>query len=224
MKKINSSLSFLVFALFFGIFLNNSCTHDDDITTLIPPSTFEYGDDVVSTSDGFNFDKTHSSTRWETAYLGSSALLTGRFNSFAFTAEFDQQDLENSSINGSVVLSTVNTGEPGRDAGCLLGTFGTADSDEATFASTSITEDGDGAYIIKGDLTFHGVTSEVTGTLKYVGTTTFDENSGINGAPLKVAGLIVTFEMNAKTVFNIESGSIADRVVVIASGQFKQPI
>jgi polyisoprenoid-binding protein YceI len=223
MKKLSFSFRFIILSIFLGVFLINSCTHDDDDIILIDPSTFEYGEDVVSNTDGFNFDKSHSSVRWETAYLGTAALLTGRFNSFAFTTEFDQNDLEGSSVTGSVTLSTVNTGEPGRDAGCLLNTFATAVSDEASFASTSITEDGKGAYIIKGDLTFHGVTSEVAGTLEYVGTEFFDVDSGINGAPLSVAGIIITFEMNAKTIFGIESGSIADRVVVIASGQFKKP-
>ena len=224
MNKKSFSLRFLILSIFLSVFLINSCTHDDDPIGLIDPSTFEYGEDVVSTSDGFNFDKTHSSVRWESAYLGSSALLTGRFNTFAFTTEFDQLDLEGSSVTGSVTLSTVNTGEPGRDAGCLLGTFGTDISDEASFASTSITEDGQGAYIIKGDLTFHGVTSEVSGTLEYAGTEFHDVDSGIFGAPLNVAGIVITFEMNAISVFGIESGNIADRVVVIASGQFKKPL
>ena len=224
MKKLSFSLRFIILSIFLSVFLINSCTHDDEDLALIDPSTFEYGEDIVSTSDGFNFDKTHSSVRWESAYLGSSALLTGRFNTFAFTAEFDQKDLEGSSVTGSVTLSTVNTGEPGRDAGCLLGTFGTDVSDEASFASTSITEDGEGGYIIKGDLTFHGITSEVTGTLEYIGTEFYDVDSGIFGAPLNVAGIIITFEMNAISVFGIESGNIADRVVVIASGQFKKPM
>jgi polyisoprenoid-binding protein YceI len=224
MKNLSNSLKVFILAGFLGVFLINSCTHEDDTTPTIDPTTFEYGDAVVSNSAGANFDKTHSSVRWETAYLGTSALLTGRFNSFVFTAEFDQQDLEGSSITGKVTLSSVNTGEPGRDAGCLLGTFGTAVSDEATYQSTSITEDGQGAYVIKGDLTFHGVTSEVIGTLEYAGTDFFDVDSGINGAPLYVSGLVIKFEMNAISIFGLETHNIADRVVVIASGQFKRPV
>ena len=224
MNTLKNYFSYIVFTVFMSVFLINGCTHEDDITVDIPDSTFEYGDDVVMTDDGFNFDKTHSSVRWETAYLGSSALLTGRFNQFEFDANFDQQDLNNSSVSGTVVLSSVNTGEPGRDEGCLLNTFNTDVSDQASFTSTSISEDGMGGYDIEGELTFNGVTSTVFGKMEYIGTTLFDENSGVFGAPLNVAGFVIEFEFSAKSVFNIESGNIADRVKVIASGQFKQPI
>lgn len=226
MKHRKSNLILLFSSLFLGLLLsiNYGCTHDDDVDSLLPPSTFEYGTDMVSTLIGYNFDQNHSSVRWETAYLGTSALLTGRFNDFEFDITFDEDNPENTSLTGNVVLSSVNTGEPGRDEGCLLGTFGTDVSDAASFASTLFEKDGNGGYTFIGDLTFHGVTSAVTGTLEYVGTTFFDENSGINGAPLNVSGFVVRFEFNAKSVFNIESGSIADRVLVIASGQFKQAL
>ncbi|MDX1685496.1 MAG: YceI family protein [Saprospiraceae bacterium] len=204
--------------------LINSCTHDDEAETVIPPAQYEYGDDYVSTQDGYTFDKTHSSVRWETAYLGSSALLTGRFNEFELDIDFFEGESDMTSLSGSVVLSSVNTGEPGRDEGCLLGTFATDVSDEATFESTEVTEDGKGGYNVTGTLTFHGVTSPVTGTLEYVGTTFFDENSGVRNAPLNVSGFIVEFEFMAKSVFGIESSNIADRVRVIASGQFKKPL
>lgn len=220
--------SYLFFAMavvgFFFLSEVTSCTHDDDPLAQIPDSTFEYGDDLVYVSDGYNFDKTHSSVRWETAYLGSAALLTGRFNQFEMSIEFDESNPENTSLFGKVTLSTVNTGEPGRDQGCLLGTFDVATSDEATFTSTSVTADNKGAFNVEGTMEFHGVTAPITGKLIYVGTTHFDENSGQRGAPLNVAGFIVEFEFAAKSVFGIESGNISDNVKVIASGQFKQPL
>ena len=206
------------------MFSLNSCTHEDDPLAPIIDSTFEYGNDAVSSADGYNFDKTHSSIRWETAYLGTSALLTGRFNNFECTVDFDQDSPENIFISGKVTLSSVNTGEPGRDAGCLLGTFGTDISDEASFKSTEFKLDNEGAYTFTGDLNFHGVESSISGTMEYQGTTLFDENSGIHGAPLNVAGFVVRFEFNAKSVFGIESGNIADRITVIASGQFKKSL
>ena len=87
----------LILAIGYLPLLINSCTHDDEPLTVIPPSTYEYGDEYVSTLDGYTFDKTHSSVRWETAYLGTSALLTGRFNSFDVAIEFDEDNPENSS-------------------------------------------------------------------------------------------------------------------------------
>ena len=215
---------FVLLSFTIGMFSVNSCTHEDDPLAPIIGSTFEYGNDVVATADGYNFDKSHSSVRWETAYLGTSALLTGRFNSFEFTVDFDEDSPENTSIFGKVTLSSVNTGEPGRDAGCLLGTFGTDISDEASFESTEFKLDDEGGYTFTGDLDFHGVKSSIAGTMEYLGTTFYDEESGIRGAPLNVTGFVVRFEFNAKSVFGIESGNIADRVAVIASGQFKKSL
>jgi polyisoprenoid-binding protein YceI len=228
MKKQNLILSFA--AIIMGFFLIaeiSSCTHDDEIFEPIGGSTFEYGGDIVKVSDGYNFDKTHSSVRWETAYLASSALLTGRFNSFEGEIEFIENEPENISFSGRVVLSSVNTGEPGRDQGCLKGTFGIVDgddtTDEALLVSKSVSFDNNGGYNCKADLTFHGVTSEVDVKLIYSGTTLFEEGSGVFGAPLNLAGFTAEFQFNAKTVFGIESGNIADLLTVKINMQLKQP-
>jgi polyisoprenoid-binding protein YceI len=197
-----------------------SCTHDDKMESVIPPSDFEYGDDIVSEADGWTYDKTHSSVRWETLYLGTAALLTGRFNNFSTSINFEQDDENQISLSGQVVLSSVNTGEPGRDAGCLLGTFGTEVSDQATVVSKSVKKDGKGGYIVTADLTFHGVTSEVLIQLNYSGTEQLD----LRGIPTLVAGFTAEFEINAKSVFGIVSDNIADRVAIKVNSQYKKPL
>jgi polyisoprenoid-binding protein YceI len=205
-----------------GLFMTQ-CTHDDEVMTPdgLDPTPVERGDDLISFSDDWSFDKTHSSIRWETAYLGTAALLTGRFYDFSIELEFDESNPENIELTGRVTLSSVNTGEPGRDQGCLLGTFGVVESDEAVFASTSVEfdESDPTGYIITGNLTFHGVTSEMLMKLNYLGTNLLD----LRGTPTNVAGLEGQFEINAKSVFGIESTSIADRVVININGQFNQP-
>lgn len=221
MKKL-STISFIILALL-GLSLVQ-CTHDD--LEVLPegfnPNPAPRGSDQVSFNDGYSFDKTHSSVLWETAYLGTAALLTGRFNDFDLEIEFDEDNPENIALTGRVTLSTVNTGEPGRDAGCLLGTFGVEVSDEAVFTSTSVAfdENDPTGYIVTGDLTFHGVTDEVIVKLNYVGTDLLD----LRGVLTNVAGFQAQFEFNAKSIFGIESNNIADRVVINVSSQFKQPV
>ena len=206
-----------------ALFSITSCTHDDQVIGQIPDPTYEYGDDIISTNDGWSFDKTHSSVRWESTYLGTSALLTGRFNSFFADVDFDEGVPANTTFSGKVVLSTVNTGEPGRDAGCLLSTFDVETLDTAYLTSKSVELDGSGGYLVTCDFNFHGVEDEVVMKLEYSGTTRFDENSGMRNAPFSVAGLVGTFEFNALSVFGIESSNIADRVVVRVNAQFKKP-
>ncbi|MGI9544001.1 MAG: YceI family protein [Cyclobacteriaceae bacterium] len=225
MKTI-STLSFMILGIF-GLFMTQ-CTHDDleALPEGFNPNPVERGDDIVLFDNGWSFDKTHSSVRWETAYLGTAALLTGRFNEFEIEVEFDEANPENIYVMGKVSLSTVNTGEPGRDAGCLLSTFGAEGgepfiADEAMFESKSVVfdESDPNGYVITGDFTFHGVTEEVIMKLTYFGTDLLD----LRGTPTNVAGFEGQFEINAKTVFGIESSSISDRVVININGQFRQP-
>jgi len=224
MKNNKFLIAFLAGIFTYAFILNiSSCTREDEVVGTIDPPNFTYGTETVKMSEGWTFNKTHSSVLWETDYLGVSALLTGRFNSFNAIAEFDEDNPENSTLSGWVVLSSVNTGEAGRDAGCLLTTFGTLTiGDTAKFVTTSIAFDNLGGYIAHADLDFHGVKKDVLVQLNYTKSTRFDENSGIGGAPFTIAGLTGQFEINAKTDFAIVSTSIADRVRIKVNCQFKK--
>jgi polyisoprenoid-binding protein YceI len=226
----NLQILFTAILLSAGLF-TIQCTHDDeDLNPEGPiPEPIERGDDMVSFNDNWSFDKTHSSVRWHTAYLGTAALLTGRFNDFIIEIEFDEDNPENIVVSGQVQLSSVNTGEPGRDQGCLRGTFGIEDPDLDTFEGTNLAifestevvfdESDPTGYIVTGNLTFHGVTSDLQMKLNYLGTDLLD----LRGTPTNVAGFEGQFEFNAKSVFGIESSNIADRIVININAQFKQP-
>jgi polyisoprenoid-binding protein YceI len=223
MKNNKILLALLAGILTYTVLLHTiSCTREDEVVGTIDPPNFTYGSEVISTSSGWTFNKSHSSVLWESDYLGVSALLTGRFNAFDAKAEFDEDNPENSTLSGWVVLSSVNTGEPGRDGGCLLNTFGVTVSDTAKFKTTSIAFDNLGGYIAHADLDFHGVKKDVLVQLNYTKATRFDENSGIGGAPFTIAGLTGQFEILAKTDFGIVSTSIADRVRIKVNCQFKK--
>lgn len=214
MKKL------IVMLLSLGLFI--SCTHDNEITPGDdgnPPQIIR-GDDQVSITGDWTFDQNHSNVRWETEYFGVAALLTGRFNEFNVEVfEFDEDNPENIQIKGTVVLSTVNTGEPGRDSGCLQETLGTATSDEAILESTSVEfSPFDAGYIVTANLTFHGVTDEITMKLNYVGTTFLEDRSFF------LAGFQGEFDFFAKSIFGIESSSINDKVTVKLNIQFRQAI
>lgn len=199
-----------------------SCTHEDTIDVNIQPPSYNYGTSQIDTSGGWTFNKSHSNVMWETPYLGVGATLTGRFNSFVAEINFDEDNPENTSFVGKVTLSSVNTGEPGRDGGCLLTTFGTEVSDEAVLASKSVVKDGKGGYNVVADLSFHGFVKEVQMKLTYTGITFFDVDSGLNGTPFSLAGFTAEFEFNAISDFGIASANIADKVLVRINAQFKK--
>jgi len=105
------------------------CTHDDDLLISQGPDITR-GDQKLSLSNtNTAFDKTHSNVGWQSLYLGSTAFLTGRFDNFGFNLfDFDESNAAGIRFEGWIWLNSVNTSEPGRDDGCLLGTFGTNNS------------------------------------------------------------------------------------------------
>lgn len=163
------------------------------------------------------YDKSHANVMWETPYKGVSSLLTGRFNYFVLKdLSFDEQDPTKISFEGYVRLNTVNTGEPGRDAGCLLTTFNTAAAKTtefeniATLKSTSASlSTTDAGYIVNANLTFNGVTKSVVVKLNY------EKQSHQTGTPAyTVAGLEGEFEFNALSDHLLVTTNISDKVLV----------
>ena len=118
----------------------------------------------------WTFDKAHSNVNWESKYLDySTGMLTGRFNNFNFNPKliFNEADPGLCKINAWVQLSSVDSGEPGRDGAgkCLRSYMGVTyldtnktivdpASDTAWFNSTSVKRSGTG-YVVFGNLRFN---------------------------------------------------------------------
>lgn len=219
MKTLRIFFGFASAFLFTLFLLNTSCTREDAIIGTIDPPDYEYGDATIKVSEGWNFDKAHSNVMWETPYKGVGSILSGRFNSFSAAVEFDEDNPESSTFSGLVVLSSVNTGEPGRDAGCLLNTFGVADSDTARLTSTLIQFDGKGGYDTMVEFDFHGVKKELPMKLTFAQPTYVDGSS-----PYYLTGFTAEFAFHALSDYLIETTNIADLVNVRINATFKKPI
>jgi len=203
-----------------------SCTHDDEIISMAGPK-IERGTQMLSLTDSkVSFDKTHSNVGWETLYLGGLSLLTGRFDTLGFTSfNFDEAKPANTNFEGWVWVNRVNTSEPGRDKGCLQTTYGvnttmtTEAANVAKIKTTSVElSPSDKGYIVKFDLTFHGVTKSLTGKLSYSGKSI----TGTGSTAKNVFGFGFDFQILAKTDFGIVSNNIADQVTVKCNAIFRQ--
>ena len=214
-------------ALFAGITsLVYACTHKD----VISPSSgakIERGNDQFTLGvDKWKHDKSHSNVLWETQYLGSVALLTGRFNMFGISSvSFHESNPELIAFEGWVRLNTVNTGEPGRDGSCLLGTFGTATGkvDEPENLAKIKTKKvelskSDKGYIVTFDLTFLGKTKEQTGKLMYVKKTNIPASG--TAAAYDALGMKFDFQFLCKTDYSLVSSNIGDKVGVTLNMNF----
>lgn len=214
------------------------CQHDDsEVIPVQGPDPIVRGTETLSctdctplvsngASDDFNsgavpvgtwyFDKSHSNVLWETPYKGMGSLLTGRFNYFVLEdLTFSEADPTAISFEGYVRLNTVNTGEPGRDGGCLLTTYGTeaARTTETENIASLVSIGGSGrysttdeGYFVDANLTFHGITKEVTVKLFY-------EPQSDQGT-YTMAGISAEYEMFALSDFAITSTNIDDKVKV----------
>lgn len=101
-------------------------------TTTPVTANLSTGSDVIDIGDSLYYpanpnvhpnyalDQVHCNVGWETLFQNNNALLTGRFNLFNTAIHFDQKNPQNTYIASWVLLSTFNTGEPGRDnpGGC----------------------------------------------------------------------------------------------------------
>ena len=218
LKAKISMISVTLILIFFMYII--SCTHKDEI---VPSGggggPINRGEQHIDNGNGF--DKAHSNVNWSTKYLGSVSALTGRFNTFHITRfKFWEENPDSIYFTADVWLNSVNTSEPARDGGCLLATFGTSagagdvDSNKAVITSKKVVfSTTDKGYIVTADLTFHGVTKEITAKMSYDGKA--------EQGTTDTYGFSVDFSILAISDFGIVSTSIGDNVDIICNAAIK---
>ena len=85
----------------------------------------------------------------------------GSIGQVAATIHYDSADPAGSSVAATIGVSTLTTGEDGRDDEVKSSDFFDTDRfPTATFTSTAVSKNGDGLWV-RGNLTLHGVTKQV---------------------------------------------------------------
>ncbi|MED5390005.1 MAG: YceI family protein [Pseudomonadota bacterium] len=119
----------------------------------------------------YQFDKkgAHQFVMFKISHLGYSWLY-GRFNDFNGTFTVDADNPENSSVEATIQVASLDSNHAERDKHLRGDDF--LDVDEyptATFKSTRIEKTGEKTAKITGDFTLHGVTKPVTLDAKLLG-------------------------------------------------------
>jgi polyisoprenoid-binding protein YceI len=120
----------------------------------------------------WNVDPAHSTVGFVARHLMITKV-RGRFTDFSGVIEVAGDPLQ-STVRADVDLSSVTTGDEGRDAHLRSADFFDTDgggSPTMSFVSTGLKED-DGDYVLFGDLTVNGVTRQVEFTLEFEGVNT----------------------------------------------------
>ncbi|WP_068316844.1 YceI family protein [Polycladidibacter hongkongensis] len=109
----------------------------------------------------YAFDKSHSNIAFSYNHLGYS-ITDGRFKEWDGTLIIDEDAPENSSVEVTIDMNSLDTFWEKRDAHIKSGDFlDVANFPEATFKSTKVEKVSDDALAVTGDLTIHGVTKPV---------------------------------------------------------------
>lgn len=117
----------------------------------------------------WQIDSAHSQIQFSARHM-MIANVRGRFESFAGTVEFDEQDPTRSTVEVQIEAASINTREPQRDAHLKSPDF--LDVEEfpyIVFKSKRVEETGPSRGQIFGDLTIRGVTREVALDVEHSG-------------------------------------------------------
>lgn len=103
----------------------------------------------------------HASVQFSVSHLGYS-FVVGRFNDFSGDFSFDNSDIGASKVNVTINTASIDSNHAERDKHLRSSDFlNVAKFPKATFTSTSVDPQGDGEFVLKGQLNLNGVTKDV---------------------------------------------------------------
>jgi polyisoprenoid-binding protein YceI len=115
----------------------------------------------------WTIDLSHSEAGFSVRHLMSK--VRGNFTEFSGTIT-TAEDILASSVEVTIQSSSITTHNEQRDAHLRSADFfDPTKGGELHFVSTKITEDGDGGYVITGDLTINGITKSVDLAAEFLG-------------------------------------------------------
>jgi polyisoprenoid-binding protein YceI len=110
----------------------------------------------------WNLDPAHSAAEFKVKHM-MIANVKGSFSGLAGTLTEHATDASLSSVEATIPVGTISTGDADRDGHLKGGEFFDAEKHPTmTFKSTKVTKKSEGEYAVTGDLTVHGVTKPVT--------------------------------------------------------------
>src|SRR3984893_6070019 len=127
-------------------------------------------------ADVYLIDKVHSTMGFQVRHLFSK--VPGKFDDFSGQIQLDEANPEQSSVEVTIQVASVDTGVKMRDDDLRSpNCFDAKKFPEITFKSTSVKRSGENTADVTGNLTMHGVTKEVVLKVELLG-----KGAGMQGA------------------------------------------
>ncbi len=171
----------------------------------------------------WTLDPLHCTVEFTARHMAISKV-RGRFHSFE--AELLVGDtLDSTTLTATVDMSSVDTDNSDRDAHLRNSDFFDVEQHPTmAFASTTITDVGDGGYLMTGDLTINGVTRGETLEVQFHGTETFPGDGSFH-AGFEASGTINRMDYGVD--FNVPLGAggfvISDKIGIELDIQLLAP-
>jgi polyisoprenoid-binding protein YceI len=109
----------------------------------------------------WQIDPAHTAAGFSVRHM-MIATVRGQFKGVTGTVLWDDQDINNSTVDVNIDANTIDTGEPKRDADLKSANFlDVKNYPTITFKSTKIEKISAGKMKVTGNLTIHGVTKQV---------------------------------------------------------------
>jgi polyisoprenoid-binding protein YceI len=160
-------------------------------------------------------DPVHSEVTFKVKHLVISTV-TGRFTSVSGTVEATKADFSDAQVKFQADVNSINTNNEQRD-GHLKSPdfFDAANFPALTFESTSLASKGDGAYVLKGDMTIRGTKKPISLNVNYNGT--------VKGFDGDMAGFELTGSLNRQD-FGLRWNALTETGGVVVSDEVKMVI
>lgn len=126
---------------------------------------------ISSNAADYNIDSkgAHASINFKVSHLGYS-FTQGRFNTFDGHFSYDANNVGASSVTVNVDTRSLDSNHAERDKHLKSDDFIDARKyPTATFVSNKVIKNADGGLSIRGDLTLHGITKEITIDAMFIG-------------------------------------------------------
>jgi len=175
---------------------------------------------VIATAQTTNWkiDHAHSKIQFSVEHMVISHI-TGDFKSFKGTLKSDKKDFSDLKVmNFTIDVNSIDTDNSTRDKNLRSNEFFEVTKyPNITFNSTTIVRKEGNNYLLKGNLTMHGVTKEITFNLKYNGTVKDPWGNTRTGFTAKTSLNRKDFNLNYNAALGAGEAMVGNTVTISCS-------
>ena len=185
------------------------------IISAVPVASYGWnGADAAATlADAWGIDSAHTEINFSVTHFFTP--VSGRFDDFEVTFEFDPENITASSVEARIAVASVNTGNAQRDEHLRTADFFDAEKyPYITFKSSSIRKVSDDELVASGILTIRDQKRQIELPIRWLGTQPIPEQMrGMLGGSKEIASFKASMTID-RNEYGVGAGSWAATMVV----------